>query len=568
MNQLPAHLQKYIVEQNFESYTYVEHATWRFALRQLRHFLAEHAHHSYLSGLEKTGITIDRIPKISDIDLKLRQFGWRALPVSGFIPPAAFMELQSLSVLPIALGMRALEHLGYTPAPDIVHEAAGHAPLLADPEYASYLKKYAHIANKAIVSKEDLKLYEAIRILSDIKEDMNSGPDMISEAQQKLDQIVKSLTQTSEASLLSRMNWWTAEYGLIGDLQSPKIFGAGLLSSVGESKWCLSKKVRKLRLTVDCIKYSYDITEPQPQLFVTPDFKHLEKTLDDLSELLSYRRGGLESLKKAQQAETVTTFEFENHLQVSGVLTDILVAGTDDEIVYLKTIGPTQISFQNQELSGQGIAHHSQGFGVPVGSIENFKAKDLVDGSAVDWHYESGVRVQGVFVQSIQRNSIVLIATLKDATVTYKDQVLFEPSWGPFDLAFGQKVISVFAGAADREKLGRTDDFIAALVPTKNLTARQKRNDEAYKNIREARDSKMSASQLESRVYPLFENHRREFESDWLFYLECFEVLHKQGAVSYLKTEIFEHLKSLQVQNSQIAGMIQDGLDLIAFETQ
>ncbi len=70
-------------------------------MRSLKDYLARHAHPSYLTGLEKTGITIDRIPAIEDIDQKLNAFGWGAVPVSGFIPPAAFMEFQSIGFCPL-----------------------------------------------------------------------------------------------------------------------------------------------------------------------------------------------------------------------------------------------------------------------------------------------------------------------------------------------------------------------------------------------------------------------------------------------------------------------------------
>src|SRR6185503_19941502 len=119
-------------------------------------------HASYLSGLKKTGLDVERIPRIDTIDEHLEKFGWGAVPVSGFIPPAAFMEFQAIGVLPIASDMRALDHLLYTPAPDIVHEAAGHAPILADPDYASYVLQYGDVARHAIVSKEDMAQYAAI----------------------------------------------------------------------------------------------------------------------------------------------------------------------------------------------------------------------------------------------------------------------------------------------------------------------------------------------------------------------------------------------------------------------
>ena len=74
-----------------------------------------------------------------------------------------------MSILPIASDMRSVDHILYTPAPDIVHEAAGHAPILVDEKFASYLKSYAQVAKKAIISSEDLAQYEAIRDLRTLK---------------------------------------------------------------------------------------------------------------------------------------------------------------------------------------------------------------------------------------------------------------------------------------------------------------------------------------------------------------------------------------------------------------
>ncbi|MGZ3721743.1 MAG: aromatic amino acid hydroxylase, partial [Bdellovibrionales bacterium] len=191
---IPKHLLKYIVEQNYARYTPEDQAVWRYIMRQLKNYLSTHAHESYLQGLEKSGIEIERIPHIEVIDQKLEELGWGAVPVSGFIPPAAFMEFQSLGVLPIASDMRTLDHLLYTPAPDIVHEAAGHAPILAaDPEYAAYLRQYGEVARHSILSREDLAQYEAIRVLSDMKEDPASTPEKIARAEKHLHQINENM---------------------------------------------------------------------------------------------------------------------------------------------------------------------------------------------------------------------------------------------------------------------------------------------------------------------------------------------------------------------------------------
>ena len=204
---LPKHLLRYVVDQDYSRYTAVDQATWRHIMRQLRSYLAQHAHPCYLDGLKKTGIEVDTIPSIEKISEKLAEFGWRAVAVSGFLPPAAFMELQSLGILPIASDMRSIDHLLYTPAPDIVHEAAGHAPILVDPAFARYLKAYAQVARKAIISRHDINQYEAIRILSDLKENPDSTAEQIEVAEKNLAYVSGGISVLSEAALLGRMNW-------------------------------------------------------------------------------------------------------------------------------------------------------------------------------------------------------------------------------------------------------------------------------------------------------------------------------------------------------------------------
>ena len=159
-------------------------------------FFKQHADDVYLEGLKKTGITLNKIPKIKSIDKKLSKFGWRAVCVRGFIPPTAFMEFQSLKILPIAADMRNHRNITYTPAPDIVHEAAGHAPIIANKDYADYLINYGEIAVKSILSSEDMDIYYAIRELSDIKEKSNINKSDISNRENKLNKLLKKSLKT------------------------------------------------------------------------------------------------------------------------------------------------------------------------------------------------------------------------------------------------------------------------------------------------------------------------------------------------------------------------------------
>lgn len=561
MDFLPLHLRKYIVSQNYAKYTALDHACWRYILRQLKHFLRIHAHESYLSGLEKTGLDVEAVPRIEDISAHLEKFGWRALPVSGFIPPAAFMELQSLSVLPIASDMRSIDHLMYTPAPDIVHEAAGHAPFLVDPEYSDYLKQYAQIAKKAIISKEDYNLYGAIRELSDVKENPASTESEIAAAEEKLVHVSESLTFVSEASQLSRMNWWTAEYGLVGDISEPKIYGAGLLSSVGESQWCLSEKVKKIPLTLECIDQSYDITEPQPQLFVAKSFKHLSKVLEELSETMAYKTGGLEGLQKAVQAESINTVEFENKLQLSGILKKYFSEKDQvtNQVIYLQFNGPTQISFDNKQIEGHGKDYHSAGYGTPVGPIKNFNLENLKIGTETNLHYESGVKVKGTLKSILRLSDKAIILSFDAATCEYNGQVLFQPDWGVYDVVLAQQVSSVFGGPADRGTYGAVDDFVASRVPAPRYSDKQLKLFQHYQSIRDLRTSgKVTAQEIEK----LFLEFKNDVPDEWLLFLELIEISIMKNYSSDLIQSLDAYLKLIAKRKDQLLTHITAGLKL------
>ncbi len=557
MDQLPHHLQKYIVQQNYEKYTSRDHAVWRYVLRQLRYFLKTNAHSCYLDGLEKTGIDVEKIPSIDSISKKLKAFGWRALPVSGFIPPAAFMELQSLGVLPIASDMRSIDHLEYTPAPDIVHEAAGHAPILIQPEYAEYLRQYAQIAKKSILSKHDLDQYEAIRNLSDLKENPNSTAEQIKTAENKLTEVTKNMTFISEAAELSRMNWWTAEYGLIGDIKSPKLFGAGLLSSIAESKWCLSDKVKKIPLTVDCIKQTYDITEPQPQLFVAKDFKNLVDVLDQMANTMAFKTGGAIGLDKAIRAESVNTVQLDSGLQISGVLTKYHLS-ENAQICYLQFTGPTQISFQDKQLDGHDKSYHLHGYGTPIGELKNNKFADLKMGDNCNLEYETGVKVTGTVEKILHVSHIVKIITFKNATASLSGQILFQPEWGLYDIVVGSHVPSVFGGPADRAAYGETDDFVATKINPPNYTEKQKNLFALYQSVRNLREKpKLGNQNLEN----ILNQIKVEASTEWLLFIELLEIC-KAANNTQIEKEILQYLQNLKKSNEKISGFIDDGLSL------
>jgi phenylalanine-4-hydroxylase len=277
---LPPHLRRWVAAQDYGAYRPVDQDTWRTILSRLTRQLAATAHPGYRPGLAATGIGVDAIPRLDEMNRALAAVGWSAVGVEGFIPPAVFTELQSRRVLAIATGIRRPEHLAYTPAPDIVHESAGHAPFLAEPRYAEYLRACGEVGLRAIAAAEDQAVFEAVRHLSVVKESRQAGPAEVALAEARLEAALAGVPVASEGARASRLYWWTAEYGLVGRLDDPRLYGAGLLSSLGESARCLGPAVRRLPLDATCAEVPFDITRMQPQLFVARDFEQLFEVLE------------------------------------------------------------------------------------------------------------------------------------------------------------------------------------------------------------------------------------------------------------------------------------------------
>src|ERR1700761_6812843 len=366
---LPRHLQQYIVDQHYEHYTPVDHAVWRYVMRQNYSYLKDVAYYPYIPGLQKAGLTIEKIPDLQEMNDALGKIGWGAVTVDGFIPPAAFMEYQAYRVLVIAADIRQLKHIEYTPAPDIIHESAGHAPIIADKDYHEYLSYFGSIGAKAMFSAQDFELYEAIRALSILKEMPDADAGEIKIAEDKVQYCQDNMGEPSEMALLSRLHWWTVEYGLIGTLEDPKIYGAGLLSSIGESVSCMKADVKKLWYNKDTVNYTYDITKTQPQLFVTPTFQNLIDVLEQFANKMAFRRGGVSGLQKAVESKNTCTAVYSSGLQVTGTFTEFKKF-SDDQSSFIKTTGPNILSHNNKQLKGHGKDYHKDGFSSPVGKLK------------------------------------------------------------------------------------------------------------------------------------------------------------------------------------------------------
>lgn len=569
IERLPKHLKQFIKPQDYEEYTPINQAVWRYVMRKNVDYLGKVAHSSYLDGLRQTGIDIESIPNMYGMNRILKEIGWAAVAVDGFIPPNAFMEFQAYNVLVIASDIRQLEHIEYTPAPDIIHEGAGHAPIIANPEYAEYLRRFGEIGCKAISSAHDYEMYEAIRLLSILKEAEDTPQAEIEAAEKQVDDLQNNLGELSEMAQIRNLHWWTVEYGLIGTVENPKIYGAGLLSSIGESAWCMTDNVKKIPYDIKAANQSFDITKPQPQLYVTPDFAHLNSVLEEFANKMALRTGGLNGIQKLITSKALGTIELSTGIQISGIFTNVIEH--DGKPVYVQTTGKTALSYREKELVGHGTDYHAEGFGSPIGKLKginlaiedmsprDLRAYDIYEGEQVTLEFEGNITVSGEIITGSRnlRGEIITIS-FKNCTVKHKDTVLFQPEWGTYDMAVGKKVISAFSGPADVNSF----DMVSHVPSSK--TIKQKKSPEReeletlYKNVRKIREGVHAEVTLKEAFAAVSANH----PNDWLLCVEIAELSQKQNN-SDLTDKVLNHLEKVKMSRPEVTHLITNGLGLI-----
>jgi phenylalanine-4-hydroxylase len=533
LSRVPRHLRHLIVTQDYARYTAIDHAVWRFVLLQTHARLKATAHPAYAAGLGQTGISVERIPRISEMDDHLAPFGWGAVCVDGFIPPRAFQELQSLSILPIAADMRSAEHLVYTPAPDIIHEAAGHAPILPDPVYAAYLRRIGAAGARAFTLPEDGAVDRAIYALSEIKERPSATPAQVRQAERALEEARAGAGRVSEAVRLSRLYWWTAEYGLVGEAHDYKLYGAGLLSSLWESFACHAPEVKKPTLTPAAAEVDYDVTKPQPQLFVVPSFERLHDVLDDVVRELPSVRGGEEALMAAEAAREVATIALAGDVTLCGVLS---ARFTSDGQSRLLVVNGARAAFDaERELAEQLY--------VVLGALPAQLAA-LVPGP-VNLELSQGARLNGT-LERIQVRPGRRVALLRLSGGRLR-------AAGALDVKLEPSQLVVLAEAAVGAHAGAPSDFFpeTELPQTRVPKAHSlpPRDSELLGLYEQALAALRSS--LGTDVVPVFERLHRElaahFEHDWLLRWNLLESLQKLGQRGALADRLRSELEQLEL---------------------
>lgn len=570
---LPKHLLQFVVDQPYNEYTPIDQAVWRYVMRRNCEHLKRIAHASYLHGLELTGVEIDRIPTMYGMNRILKEIGWAAVAVDGFIPPGAFMEFTQYNVLVIAADIRTIEHIEYTPAPDIIHESAGHAPILAVPEFAQYLRAIGEAGAKAFSSKKDVELYEAIRHLSIIKEDPATSQDEIDRAEQDIAYIQQHMGEPSEMAHIRNLHWWTVEYGLIGTVTDFKLYGAGLLSSIGEAISCLRDSVKKLPYTIDAMNYNYDITKPQPQLFVTPDFSHLMKVLEEFKQLMAWTTGGLRGIQRAIDSQQTSTLVYSSGLQVTGTFGEVVTH--NGWPIFIRSQGPAALALNNEQLQGYGKERFPEGFASPIGNIagetlpwelmddEGLRRIGVQTGKSLRLVFQSGLAVKGVcrtIVRSLDGR--LLLIEIDDAEVLWKGSALFLSS--AFVMAVGGSIVSAYAGAADIDAFEPSTSVPREKMHKIVHNEVSLRLQKLYGEVRTMRESKTNPARLRE----IFRSVAKDHPKDWLLTLEILELLETQGIDLPLQAETRQYLEQKAITDASLEQLIQNGLALLKGKTE
>ncbi len=217
----------------FIEYSAEENAIWAELYARQQKIIPQYACSEYIAGVQALGLPHDRVPQLSEVSASLHQHtGWGVEAVPALISFKRFFTLLANRKFPAATFIRRREHMEYLQEPDIFHEIYGHCPLLTNPIYADFMETYGKIGVEA----------------------------------NEKDQV-----------LLARLYWFTVEFGLIQTENGLRCFGAGLLSSNGETVYSLESNIpqRKPFSVMDALRtpYRYDIF--QTVYFLINNFKEL-----------------------------------------------------------------------------------------------------------------------------------------------------------------------------------------------------------------------------------------------------------------------------------------------------
>jgi len=249
----------YTCAQDFDAYTAADHDTYRRLYERQSALLPGLASDAFIQALPSLGAR-DRIPRFDEINERLqRATGWEIVGVPGLIPEVPFFSLLANRKFPVTDWIRKPEEFDYIVEPDIFHDLFGHVPLLFNPVFADYVQRYG---------QGGLKAHEL-----------------------------------GACEMLSRLYWYTIEFGLIRQPDGLRAYGAGILSSSGELPYSVRspepqrlplqlERTMRTRYKIDTFQQTYFVIDSFDQLFdmTAPDFTPVYERLQALPEFAANER--------------------------------------------------------------------------------------------------------------------------------------------------------------------------------------------------------------------------------------------------------------------------------------
>ena len=234
------------MKQIYSNYTKEDFEVWKILFdRQMDQF-PTHASKAYLDGLKIANFETGIIPDFTETNQILQETtGWQLAVVPGIVPDYTFFELMANRRFPATTWLRKMKELDYLEEPDMFHDVFAHVPLLTNQPFVDFLEALSKIGLEYV-----------------------DNPYAI--------------------ELLSRVYWFTVEFGLIQESNGLRIYGAGILSSAGETKFSLSEEPPKHTFSVEhMLETPYRKDQFQTQYFITESYEQLFESIPEIKELLA-----------------------------------------------------------------------------------------------------------------------------------------------------------------------------------------------------------------------------------------------------------------------------------------
>ncbi|MEM9324875.1 MAG: phenylalanine 4-monooxygenase [Bacteroidota bacterium] len=234
------------MRQIYGNYTTEDFDVWKVLFDRQMKNLPDAASTAFMEGLDRIHFESAAIPNFDETNHLLEKMtGWRLVVVPGIVPDYTFFELMSNRRFPATTWLRKMKELDYLEEPDMFHDVFAHVPLLTNQPFVDFLEE---------LSKIGLAYHD--------------NPYAI--------------------DVLSRIYWFTVEFGLIRERDKTRIYGAGILSSAGETKFCLTDEPPHYEFDVQHIANTgYTKSVFQDRYFVIEDYRQLYESIPEVKEILS-----------------------------------------------------------------------------------------------------------------------------------------------------------------------------------------------------------------------------------------------------------------------------------------